>query len=143
MVSRKSGLIVFAATALSASLACALGFQLGGSKEQLKLKYEVAVEDHGTGRVTIKLSISDQGRLKPLDSVDLMIPGQEKSGPVDLSLSLATSDENGQQVARVHVLKELAMRAEIQLKTHRLDGKEEPLTWYYHSIPIAQYLKDK
>lgn len=143
MLNRKVCGFAFAAVALSASFAWALGFQLGESKEQLKLKYEVSVKDHSTSRVTITLSISDQGRLKPLDSVDLMIPGQEGTGPVDLSVSLATSEENGKQVARVHVLKELAMRAEIQLKTHRLDDKQEPLTWYYHSIPIAEYLKDK
>jgi hypothetical protein len=37
--------------------------------------------------------------------------------------------------------RELAERASIQLQTNTLDGKQEPLTWYYHRIPIADYLK--
>jgi hypothetical protein len=38
--------------------------------------------------------------------------------------------------------RELAERAEIQLKTSSLDGKQQALTWYYHVIPIAEYLKN-
>jgi hypothetical protein len=36
----------------------------------------------------------------------------------------------------------LAERAEIWLKTSSLDGKREALTWYYHAIPIAEYIKN-
>jgi hypothetical protein len=143
MFNQKVCWLFVAVVALSASLAWALGFQLGESKDELKLKYDVAVDDHGTGRVTVVVSISDQGRLKPLDSVDLSIPAEGKSGMADLSLSLAASEENGKQVVRVHLLKEWAKRAEILLKTHHIDGKQEVRTWYYHSIPIAGYLKDK
>ncbi|HVW00048.1 MAG TPA: hypothetical protein VHB77_06905, partial [Planctomycetaceae bacterium] len=64
----------FAAVALVANLVWALGFQLGQSKDELKLKYDLEVQDHGTGRVTAVLKIADEGRLKPLNSVDLVIP---------------------------------------------------------------------
>lgn len=137
--------IVFAVIALPASLVWALGFQLGETKEQLKLKYDVSLKDHGTGRVTVVLTIADQGRLKPLNSVDLVVPGKDRnkdgSGYLDLSLSLATREVDGKQVARVHLIRELAERAEIRLRTSRLDGKREALTSYYYVIPIAEYLK--
>jgi hypothetical protein len=28
-----------------------------------------------------------------------------------------------------------------RLKTSSMDGKKEELTWYYHAIPLAKYLK--
>jgi hypothetical protein len=131
-------LLAFAAVALIANLVWALGHQLSESKDELKLKYDLVVQDHGTGRVTAVLTIADEGRLKPLDSVDLVIPGSDKTGYLDLSVSLATSKENGKVVARAHLNKDLAERAELQLKTHALDGKSSPRTWYYYSIPLAK-----
>ena len=134
--------VVLAAIVLSANLAWALGLELGESKEQLKLKYDVSVVDHGTGRVTITLTIADEGRLAPLDrGVELLIPSKEGTGYVDLSVSLNRRKVEGKQVVSVHLTKELAERASIQLNTDTLDGKVAPLTWYYHSIPIARYLK--
>jgi len=136
-------LVVLAAIVLSANLAWALGLELGESKEQLKLKYDVSVVDHGTGRVTITLTIADEGRLVPLDrGVELLIPSKEGTGYVDLSVSLNRRKVEGKQVVSVHLTKELAERAAIQLNTDNLDGKIAPLTWYYHSIPIARYLKE-
>ena len=145
-------LILFVAIALPTSFASGMGRELGKTKEQLKLKYDVSVTDHGTGRVSIVLTIADQGRLKPLTSVDLVILTEEESkaikvgrgysGHVDLSAALATTKEDGKQLVQVHLLKELAERAQLELRTSTLDGKSEPLTWYYHVIPIAKYLKD-
>jgi hypothetical protein len=91
--------------------------------------------------VTVELTIADEGRLKPLSSVDLLVmPRGEKSGHVDLSVSLATREVDRKRVATVHLTRELAERASIQLKTNHLDGKQAPLTWYYHSIPLAKHL---
>ena len=135
--------IALTAISLAAGQAWALGFELGETKEQLKLQYDVSATDHGTGRVTIILSIADEGRLKPLDrGVALVIPSKDKSGYVDLSVSLERRLESGKQVIRVHLTRELAEQGQIQLKTDTLDGKQQPLTWYYHVIPIADYLKN-
>ncbi len=135
----------FATLAMTTSPAWALGFELGESKEKLKLDYKVTVYDHGTGRVTITFTLADEGRLKPLNSIDFYIPSTDKhksgGNMADLVLSLATREVDGKQVARIHVKKELIEKAEIQLKTSHLDGKQEPLTWYYHSIPIAGFMK--
>ena len=129
------------ALVLTATLAWAEGLGLGETKEQLKLKYDLSVVDHGTGRVTVSLTIADQGRLKPLDSVELAIPSKDGTGYFDLAVSLATKTVDGKLLVSVHLKRELAERAEIHLKTSSLDGKQEPLTWYYHAIPIAEYIK--
>jgi hypothetical protein len=133
--------VMFAAIVSAANLAWAVGFELGESKDQLKLKYEVSLTDHGTGRITVVFTIADQGRLKPLNSVDLVIPSNDGTGHFDLWVPLATEEVDGKLSGRVHLKSELAQRAEIHLRTSSLDGKQEALTWYYHVIPIAEYLK--
>ena len=139
-------LAVLAALVLTAGQAWALGLELGESKEQLKLKYHVSVQDHGTGRITITLTIADEGRLGPLRSIDLGIPGKVKEPDggnyMDLSVSLLPRKEDDKQVVRVHLHKDLAERASITLNTSHLDGKQEPRTWYYHSIPLAKLVKE-
>ena len=130
------------AIVIPASLAVAMGFQLGASKDELKLKYDVSVYDHDTGRVTIKFELVDEGRLKPITSVDLSIPSEEKHKrggfKSDLTMSMALTKDGDKQVARVHIRKDWAERAELHIKTGHLDGKLEPLTWYYHSIPLRK-----
>jgi hypothetical protein len=133
--------VAFTFIVLAANLAWGLGFRLSETKEQLKLKYDVSLVDHGNDRVSVTLTILDQGRLEPLDSVDFVIPSQDGTGFVDLVVSLATKKVDGKLSAQIELKKELAERAEIQLKTWSLDSKIEKRTWYYHSIPIAEYLK--
>jgi hypothetical protein len=133
--------IAVTAVILSAGVAWALGHQLGETKEQLRLQYEVASVDHGTGRVTVTLTLADEGRLKPLTAVDLFIPGEARSGPVDLSVTLAREEAGGKQVARVHLKRELAERAELWLRTSTLDGRRHARTWYYHAIPLADHIR--
>jgi hypothetical protein len=133
----------FAAVVLAATHAEALGFKLSETKEQLKLDYEVSATDHGTGRVTLVLTLAEEGRLGPLSGVQLVVPSEAGTGHVDLSVSLNTEKrDDGTTVARVHLKKELAERAEFQLRTWHLDGKQTPRTWYYHSIPFADYVRD-
>jgi hypothetical protein len=133
--------MAFATVVSAAGLAWALGYGLGETKEQLKLAYDVSSVDNGADRVSVTLTIADEGRLKPVTSVELAVPSKDETGYYDLSLSLATSHVNGRQVARVQLKRELAERAEFWLKTSTLDGKTTPLTWYYHVIPIAKYLR--
>ncbi len=132
--------LAFAGVILTASVAHALGFRLAETKEQLKLDYQVEVTDHGTGRVTINVTIADEGRLKPLYAVDLVIPSKDGTNFVDLSVSLATRVVDGKMFATAHLQKEWAERAEIQLNTSAIDGKTLGLTWYYYTIPVAPYL---
>ncbi len=137
----------FAAVVLMAERAWGIGFVLGESKEELKLKYDVAVTDHGTGRVTIVFTLADEGRLKPLDEVQLVVPDQEKnkdgSYGMDLVVSIKLYDrDDGKRVGRIHLLRELAERAQIRLNTHTMDGKLDPRTRLHHVIPIAKYLDD-
>lgn len=132
---------VFAAVVLAASnLVWGLGFELGETKEQFKLQYDVSWMDHHTGRVTVNVAIADEGRLGPLRSVDLQIRSEDGAGYVDLSTTLAPRESEGKRIYSVHLTRELAERAEIHLVTDHLDGKQSPLTWYYHAIRFSDNL---
>lgn len=140
-------MLVLAAVVWTAGRAWGIGFYLGETKEELKLEYDVAVQDHGTGRITIVLTLADEGRLKPLDEVQLAIPGQEKNKDgghwMDLVVSIEMRKiDDGKRVGRIHILRDLAKRAEIQLNTHTMDGKMDPLTRLHHVIPIANHLNN-
>ena len=130
-------LLALATSLLGANVAWGLGHELSETKEQLKLEYEMSVTDHGTGRVTINLTIASAGRLGPLDGVSLQIPSQDGTGYSDLSVALERREADGKQLYHAHLRKDWADRGAIHLKTHTLDGKSSPRTWYYHAIPIA------
>ena len=141
-----AGSLVAAVLVLTAGRALGIGFDLSETKEQLKLKYEVAVEDHQTGRVTVVFTLADEGRLAPLDEVKVAIPSQqkEKDGSYYFDLVIAmdmAKTPDGNRVGREHLRKDWAERAEIRLDTHALDGKTDPMTRLHHSIPVAKYMK--
>jgi hypothetical protein len=143
MRNMKWWLMLLAAFVLTADLAWACeGVRTLGPRanEELQLKYNVTVVDHGTGRVTVVLTIADEGRIKPLDDVELMIPMEEGSGSVDLMVSLVTRQVDGKRVARVHLRKDWAERAQIWLKSSSIDGKKV-LERTNYTIPISPYLK--
>ncbi len=135
-------LVTTIASLLTAGAAWGIGFSLAESKEDLKLKYEVSVQDHGTGRVTIRFVLEDEGRLKPLSSIDLVVNSQETPEYRDLAIAMGGKTVDGKLHAAAHLKREWAERAEIQLKTSHLDGKVQPLTWFYHNIPVKDYMKE-
>ncbi|MCA9014281.1 MAG: hypothetical protein KDA77_03010 [Planctomycetaceae bacterium] len=147
MLTRKLALslLTFCGLLLSVNATWAIGFQIGQSKEELELKYEISVVDHGTGRVTVNLTIDDEGKLKPIESIWLNISSLDDPHRPDLSVSLATKIVDGKLHVRAHLKKELAERAQLQLKTgtNPRTGKQEPLSWYYFPISLAETIKNQ
>lgn len=138
--------LALVALLLAAGIAWGLGSELGQSKEQLGLEYDLAVTDHHNGRVTLNLTIANQGKMAPLDTVQLTIPSDELKGYYDLVISLATEKQGGKLTARAHLSKALARRAVIRLTTHSSpdgDKQRSGREWVYFNIPVRQYIKDK
>lgn len=140
--SRRTASIGLVALLVMPGLAWGMGEILGQSKEELKLKYDVSVYDNQKGRVTITLRISDAGRLKPLDAVELMVPSTQKDPNgghgFDLAVPLqVTKDAEGKQVARFQITRELASRAELWLTTTTMDGKRTLMERCHYIIPVA------
>ncbi|QDV52862.1 hypothetical protein [Gimesia fumaroli] len=147
MSARKSLLLLlpFFGLLFTADVAWALGFEISQSKEELNLRYELSVVDHGTGRVTVNLIIDDTGKLQALNSIDLVILSKDGTPRPDLLVSLETKKMNGKLHVRAHLNKELAERAQLQLKTltNPRTGKQELLTWFYFPISVAKMLKEQ
>lgn len=143
---RRLVLKTIAAVALMTGTLFALGEILGESKEELQLKYDVAVYNHGTGRVTVTFTLEDEGRLKPISSVDLHIPSAEKHKAggfkSDLTIAMALREHDGKKVARAHLRKDWAERAFIEVKTGHLDGKLTPMSWHLHPIPLKEIVSE-
>lgn len=147
---------LIAAAALSAGLAGAaghgrpaaaggahaafLGFELKETKEELKLIYDVKVQDNGGGRTAVTFTLADEGRIKPIFAVDLGVPSKDGSGYYDVNLSLKPFERDGKQVYVIHLTRELAERGELSLKTRTMDGKQM-LDWGYHRVVFAQHVK--
>ena len=117
--------------------------QLSQSKEELELKYDIDCVTHSSGRVTVNLTINEQGKLKPIHDIQLAIPSDDGTGHFDLSVSMATRNVDGKLHARAHLSRDLAERADIRLVTltSPTTGKKSPRSWYYHLIPVAEYIR--
>ena len=132
-----------------AGQAWGIGFILGQTKEELRLKYDLAVSEADLPErgilVTVVLTIADEGRLTPLDEVQLVVPEKKKDRPGGYGADLVVSIDmrksaDGKRVGRVQFLRELAERAELQLNTYTLDGKTDRSTRLHHVIPIGKHL---
>jgi hypothetical protein len=140
--------IAFIALLASACAAWAVVAVLNESKEQLKLQYDVAVRDTGKGSVSVPFTLADEGRLKPIFDIGLYVPAEkvDKDGGwyADLAVSLATRMVDGKKVASFDLRKDWAQRAEIQLMTVTLDGKQpQSKGSMSHVIRVAQYLDNR
>jgi hypothetical protein len=122
---------------------------LGQTNEQLKLKYDVSLTNEGKSFVNVDLTIDDEGRLKPLFSVDVVIFGEDyregegRSVPIDLHLQLAKALVDGKLKTFIGMKKEWAERAVILLQTATFNGKEMSRGGCYHKIRIADYMQNE
>jgi hypothetical protein len=96
--------------------------------------------------VTVEFTLADEGRLKPVDAVELEIPApvaKDGSQVPDLAVPMELKQSNdGKRVARFEIRKDWAERAQIWLTTNWFDGKQLVMTRYHYMIPVARYLKD-
>lgn len=138
LVGAEGGRARFAAA--EAANAALLGFELKETKEELKLNYDVKVQDNGGGRMAVTFTLADEGRIKPLFAVDLGVPSKDGSGYYDVNLSLKPFERDGKQVYVIHLTRELVERGELSLKTRTMDGKQM-LDWGYHRVVIAPLVK--
>ena len=88
-------LLVGVAVLWSAGRAWGIGFILGQTKEELRLKYDLAVSEVPLPErgilVTVVLTIADEGRLAPLDEVQLVVPEIKKDRPGGYGADLVVS----------------------------------------------------
>ncbi|HEX3727030.1 MAG TPA: hypothetical protein VHV08_12335 [Pirellulales bacterium] len=139
------GMLVVAAMVLMSERSWAIRQGLGPSKDEWKLKYDVAVHDADGDKVTVVFTLADEGRLKPLYSIDLVAFSKQtdnqggRTYDVMVPIELKPT-EDGKRVGQVQIRKEFVGRAKIRLITLTVDGKRQPSGGAFYDIPIAKYL---
>jgi hypothetical protein len=139
-----TGMLVVAAMVLMSGRSWAIYNVLGPSKDEWGLKYDVQVKDAGGDKATVVFTLADEGRLKPLYSVELIVMSRETdnqgghSYDVKAPIKLKTT-EDGRRTGEVQIRKDLLDRAQIRILTDRFDG--QPQRWLAnYEIPISKLL---
>jgi hypothetical protein len=140
-----TGLLVVTAIVLMSGRCWAIRYGLAPSQDEWKLKYVVAIDDAGSDTLTVVFTLVDEGRLKPIDSVDLVAFSKQtdnqggRSYDVMAPIELKTT-QDGRRVGQVQIRKEHLNRAKIRIITHRVNGQRQPSGGAFYDIPIAKYL---
>jgi hypothetical protein len=140
-----TGMLVVAAIVLMSGRSWAIRHGLGPSKDEWKLKYDVAVYDADSDKLTVVFTLADEGRLKPFHSIDLVAFSKQtdnqggRSYDVMVPIELKTT-EDGKRTGQVQIRKEFVDRAKIRIITLMVDGKRQPSGGVFYDIPIEKYL---
>ena len=140
-----TGMLVVAAMVLMSDRCWAIRYPLGPSKDEWKLKYDVAVSQADSDLLTVEFTVADEGRLKPFYSIDLVAFSKQtdnqggRSYDVMVPIELKTT-KDGKRTGQVRMRKEFVDRAKIRIITLMVDGKRQPSGGAFYDIPIAKYL---
>ena len=140
-----TGMLVVAAIVLMSGRSWAIYHELGPSKDEWGLKYDVEVNAADGDKVTVVFTLADEGRLKPFYSIDLVAFSKQtdsqggRSYDVKAPIELK-STEDGKRAGQVQIRKEFADRAMIRILTLTVDGKRQPSGAAYYDIPLKKYL---
>jgi hypothetical protein len=141
------GVLVVAAVVLMAGRAWAVYWDLGPSKDEWKLKYDVAVSAAEGDKLNVVFTLADAGRLKPIYSVTVVAFSEPDSGggrtyvvkaPIELK---KTTD--GKPAGQVQIPQKFADRAMIRILTLTFDGQRQTSGARYYDIPLKKFLDKK
>jgi hypothetical protein len=139
------GLLAVAMVALVAERALAVFYPLGPSEDEWGLKYNVEVEDAGGDMVTVKLTLLDEGRLKPVHSARLGVLIKERSNSQSKTYSIVgrldlkpTAD--GKRVGTIKLRKDQVALGSLELITQHVDGRFQARGAATYDIPLAKHM---
>lgn len=140
-----TGVLVIAAIALMASHCWATFYRLGPSTDEWGLKYDVEVSDAGGDMLTVVFTLADEGRLKPIHSIELIALSKQTDSQGGHSYDAKEhfefkSTADGKRAAQVKIRKQLADRATFRILTQTVDGKKQTAGAAHYSIPLKKYL---
>ncbi|HTQ37564.1 MAG TPA: hypothetical protein VMJ32_00960 [Pirellulales bacterium] len=117
---------------------------LGPSKDEWGLKYDVQVNDAGGDKVNVVFTLADEGRLKPIYSIELIAMNPETDSQGGHGYDVKEKFElkptaDGRRVGQVQMRKEFLDHAQIRILTDRFDG--QPQRWLAnYETPIRRFL---
>ena len=140
------GLLAAAAIVLTAGTSLAVYYELGPSKDEWKLKYDVELSAAAGDMVTVEFTLADEGRLKPIYSIEVVAFSQQLDGGGGRSYVVKApivlkAAKDGRRVGQVQIRKEFVNRAVIRILTLTIDGQRYQSASYY-DIPLSRYLNN-
>ena len=137
-------MLVVAAIALMCEHGWAIRLGLGASKDDWNLAYEVVIKDIDGNHVTVVFTLADEGRLKPVDSIDVVAFSKQTDNQGGRTYDVMTpivlvSTQDGKRVGEAQIDKRFLDRAKIRIITHMVDGKRQPSGGAFYDIPIGKY----
>ena len=140
-----TGMLAVAVILLMSGRSWAIYDVLGQSKDEWGLKYEVQVNDTGGDTVTVVFTLADEGRLKPLSSIELFAFSKETdsqgghSYDVKAPIELKTT-KDGRRAGQVQIRKEFVNRAKIRILTKMVEGRLQQPGFAAYEVPISTFL---
>jgi hypothetical protein len=139
-----TGMLVFAALVLTTGVSWAVFHQLPQSKDEWGLKYDVAVDDAGSDKVTVKFTLADEGRLKPIYSIEVIAFSRPDATGGRTYLAKERFEfkpnKDGVREGQVQIPKKLAEGAIIRFLTLTVEGRRQTAGAAYHDIQLKKYL---
>src|SRR6476661_7281200 len=126
-----TGVLVVAAIVLMSDRSWAIRYGLDPSKDDWKLKYDVSVHHADGDTLTVVFTLDDEGRLKPIYSIDLVAFSKQTDNQGGRSYDVMVPIElkptkDGRRVGQAQIRKQFVDRAKIRIITLTVDGKRQP-----------------
>lgn len=140
-----TGGLVIAAIMLIAGPAWAIYYALGPSKDEWGLKYDIAIEEANKDSLTVRFTLANEGRLKPIHSITLAVLDKANSSKNSRRYDVRGKLEmkaaaDGKRAGEIQLRKDQADQAMIRILTQRVDGKFQSGGARYYDIPLDSYL---
>jgi hypothetical protein len=118
---------------------------LGPSKDEWGLKYDVEVNSADGDTATVIFTLADEGRLKPVESIELFAFSKETDSQgghgydVKAPIVLKTT-KDGRRVGQVQIRKEFLDRAQLRMLSRMFDGQPQSSGFACYEIPVSRFL---
>jgi hypothetical protein len=141
------GFLMVASMVLISERCWAVFHALGPSKDEWGLKYDVEVTDAGGDMLSVTFTLADEGRLKPIYSIELIALSEQtdsqggRSYDAKLPVELKPT-EDGRRAGQVQISKQIADRAKFRILTQTVNGKRQTAGAAYYAIPLNKFLSE-
>ena len=140
-----TGVLAFAAIALTAGQGWAVFHMLGASSDDWGLKYDVKISAADRDTVNVEFTLEDEGRLKPIYSITVVAFSKQTDSQGGRSYDVKEKIEfktnaDGKRVGQVQIRKEFVDRAMFRVLTLNVDGKRQTAGAAYYDIPLKKFL---
>jgi hypothetical protein len=137
--------MLVAAILLVSGRSWAIYYGLGPSKDDWGLKYDVTVNEVDRDTLSVEFTLADEGRMKPIYALELIAfsketdnqggHGYDVNAPIELKPT-----KDGRRAGQVLIRKEFADRAMFRIRTHMVDGQQQPSGGAYYTIQLNKFL---